>query len=394
MAKKGVNLLDEDGEEKEPGEEGGEGERSSRRSRGGGGGGGLIRWAIIGVVVVAVLGGGGWAGYKFWWVPSKLKEAERQKAQQKLEELRKERLAKLRSEAEQRKQALAIIEQVQAEQQGKAGGAPPKEGEAKPAAPAGAPKPPAPPAPQMAATAPPKAPAAAKKEEPAKPAPAPAAAPPMAMARPPARPAADSLGKPAARPSAPVAQMRPREVAPEVRPAPPAARGAARPAAPAGGSSYSIQVATCRTDRCVQSFVGRLREKGLESHVSGAAARSGPVNEVLLGSFAARREADGLAGRARAKNLRITVYESGGRWRVSAGSYTDLEDAAQMLDRAEDAGFRGELARRPGSAPAAGTGLRAVRTGSFATRQAALAERAKIVAAGFQGAFVVAEPRR
>jgi cell division protein FtsN len=144
----------------------------------------------------------------------------------------------------------------------------------------------------------------------------------------------------------------------------------------------------------VQSFVSRLRAKGLEPLVAGGpAGRGGPVNEVLLGSFASRAEAETLASQARAKNLGITVYEAGGRWRVSAGSFSDLEDAAQALDRAEDAGFRGELARRPGAAQA-GSALRAVRTGSFATRREALAERAKVVAAGFPGAFVVAAPRR
>ncbi|MBI2178454.1 MAG: SPOR domain-containing protein [Candidatus Tectomicrobia bacterium] len=392
MAKKGVNLLDEDGEEKEPGEEGGEeGERPSRRSRGGGGGG-LIRTIIIAAAVVAVLGGGGWAGYKFWWLPSKKKEEDRLQAQKRLEELRQQRLAQMRAEAEQRKQALAILEQVQAEQQGKAPGAPPKEGEPKPAA--GTPAKPA--APPMAAKEPPKAPAAAKRE--AAPAAPPAAAPTPAAppAETPGRPAREvTPPKPEARPAAPrTAQMRPQEGGPPQPPAAPRPPAARRPA-PTGSQAYSVQVATCRTDRCVQSFVSRLRAKGLEPLVAGGAAgRSGPVNEVLLGSFASRAEAETLAGQARAKNLRITVYESGGRWRVSAGSFSDLEDAAQALDRAEDVGFRGELARRPGAAAPAGSGLRAVRTGSFATRQEALAARAKVVAAGFPGAFVVAAPRR
>ncbi|MEK6711670.1 MAG: SPOR domain-containing protein, partial [Nitrospinota bacterium] len=177
---------------------------------------------------------------------------------------------------------------------------------------------------------------------------------------------------------------------------PPRQPAAQRPAAPASGD-YSVQVATCRTDRCVQSFTARLREKGLEAHVSGGgggAARAGATNEVLLGSFPARAAAEALARQAGGKNLRVTIYEADGRWRVSAGSFTELEDAAQMLDRAEDAGFRGELSRRPGAAPAAGNGLRTVRTGRFATRQEALAARARVAEAGFQGAFVVAEPRR
>lgn len=398
MAKKGVNLLDEDGEEKEPGEEGGEaGERPSRRSRGGGGGG-LIRTIIIAVAAVAILGGGGWAGYKFWWLPSKKKEEDRLQAQKRLEELRQQRLAQMRAEAEQRKQALAILEQVQAEQQGKAPGAPPKEGEPKPAA--GTPAKPA--APPMAAKEPPKAPAVPAAPPAA--APKPAAPREMAAARPPAAPPAETPGRPArevtppkpeARPAAPrTAQMRPQEGGPPQPPAAPRPPAARRPA-PTGSQAYSVQVATCRTDRCVQSFMSRLRAKGLEPLVAGGAAgRSGPVNEVLLGSFASSAEAETLAGQARAKNLRITVYESGGRWRVSAGSFSDLEDAAQALDRAEDVGFRGELARRPGAATPAGSGLRAVRTGSFATRQEALAARAKVVAAGFPGAFVVAAPRR
>jgi cell division septation protein DedD len=190
-----------------------------------------------------------------------------------------------------------------------------------------------------------------------------------------------------------MAQMQPQDGARQEKAAPrtPPARQSRR--ATSGSRVYSVQVASCRTERCVQSFVSRLREKGMDPRVSGNGARNGPTNEVLLGSFATREEAENLAGQAKDKNLRAVAYESGGRWRVSAGSFRDLEDAAQMLDRVEDAGFRGELARRPG-APQGGAGLRAIRTGSFATRREALAERSRVVGAGFQGAFVVAEPRR
>lgn len=413
MAKKGVNLLDEDGEEREPDEEGGEAARPPRRS---GGGGGLIRYIIIGVAAVALLGGGGWAGYTFWWIPSKKREADRLEAQKKLEDLRKQRLAQLRAEAEQRKQALAILEQVQAEQQGKAAPKPGeagKEGEKPPAAAASVPPAGAKPAAPPQAGAPK---AEAPKKETAKPeppaAPKPPAAPPqqMAQAKPPAMPADGKPAREVAPPQA-AAKPAPEKPAPRMAQAPPQNGGAkagppaaprpspsrerqARRAEPSGPRAYSIQVATCRTDRCVQSFVSRLREKGLEARVSGGGGGAGgPMNEVFLGSFASRDEAENLAGKAQGKNLRTTIYESGGRWRVAAGSFRDLEDAAQMLDRAEDAGFRGELARRPG-APRAGSGLRAVRTGSFATRQEALAARARVVGAGFQGVFVVAEPRR
>jgi cell division septation protein DedD len=145
----------------------------------------------------------------------------------------------------------------------------------------------------------------------------------------------------------------------------------------------------------VQSFVSRLREKGFESHVSGGGVRrGGSTNEVLIGTFGSQAEADSLAAQAKSKNLSVSVYRAGAEWRVSAGTFADMEDAAQMLDRVEDAGFRSELARRPGTGGNGGSGLRAIRTGRFSTRQEAAAERARVVAAGFPGAFVVAEPRR
>jgi len=109
------------------------------------------------------------------------------------------------------------------------------------------------------------------------------------------------------------------------------------------------------------------------------------VNEVLLGTFPTRSAAGALARQARGKNIRVTIYQAGNAWRVSAGPFWDLEDAAQLLDRVEDAGLKGELASRPGPGR---PGLRTVRTGRFSSRKEALETRARVVAAGFPGSFV------
>jgi cell division septation protein DedD len=164
----------------------------------------------------------------------------------------------------------------------------------------------------------------------------------------------------------------------------PLSRAAKRPS----GRYFSVQVATCRTDGCVNSFVKKLQAKGYKPFVGGGGS-SGPstLTEVLLGDFAKRQDALSLASRARGKKIRASIYRSGGKWFVSAGSYVDLEDAAQRLDRVEDSGLSAKLA--PSTIASKKSGLRTVRIGRLASRRNALAMQANITKAGFRGSYVV-----
>lgn len=403
MAQKGVNLLDDDDESRDDFEEEmEEGGRPQQKSGGGkdGGIGNLVRIAVIAIVILAVLGGGVWAGYRFWWLPKIQRQEELRKAQEREQKMREERLARLRAEAEQRKQALAILQEVEQGQKGKTSDAAKeaketketKEKEEIPKSSAGE---------KMSGDS---KPAVGKTESQAS-APRPGAEP---MESPSKQPAATPAAAPA-QPKFPqkMAAEKPPSVAREITPPPKAKKPAAapKPSKPAAasptktvraprrsaardlraGGFYSVQVAMCRTSRCVTAFVSRLRNNGFEPHVA-TLRKGGRVNEVLLGQFLGKAEAEQLASRAKSKNLRVSVYESGGKWRVSAGRFRDLENAAQMLDRVEDAGLHGELARAPGTTA---SGLRTVRTGRLATRQEALKLRERVVRMGFKGSFVV-----
>ena len=187
--------------------------------------------------------------------------------------------------------------------------------------------------------------------------------------------------------------MVPEPPKPTTRPAapPPAKKMARAPRmtkAPPG-TYFSVQVATCRTDKCVNAFMGKLRAKGYEPFVGGrsAAGASSKMTEVLLGDFAKKSDAMALASNARRKKLRVSLYQRGEKWRVSAGSFADLEDAAQRLDRVEDSGLKGTLIAR--TAAAGKSGLRWVRIGKLSSRQEAIAMLGRVSRAGFSGSYVV-----
>ncbi|MDA0999917.1 MAG: SPOR domain-containing protein [bacterium] len=333
MAAKDVNLLDDDQDDYD--DAGGGGASAllgEKKSRGGGGSKKLIRNLVIALVALAVLGGGGWGVYQWWWVPRLKKEQERIEAQRRLEELKKKREILVREEEERRKKEEILLKKLQESKAQK------PESESPPAQPA---------APRVAA----------KKSAPA----------------------------PAAKPSAPKSQRR---VAQKVTPPPaprPAAPAPRRATASVRGTFFSVQVATCRTSRCVDVFANRLRQKGFEPIVSPGAVGGGR-NEVVIGKLPTRDEAEALVELASRKNIRARSYRSGNSWNVSAGGFADLERAAQRLDQVEEAGFRGEIIGSGGSA--AGR-FRTVRSGRLRTRQEALTLRARIVNAGFAGSFVV-----
>ena len=365
MAKKGVNLLEGDDDLAMEGDaaEGfrrGEG-RYERR-------GGIVDGLMVALFVFVMLGGVAWAGYQFWWIP-KIEKAERiRQARARREEEARTRLARLRSEAELKKQALMILEQVKREQAQKNADAALNSNSAARTLPAAL-KPPERRAPLAASPM--------KK----------IAAPPRAKPR--AEIAIVNNDKSAvtrkrARGRPPGAKMK---VAEKKRAKRKNSRSADARGAPRS-FYYTVQVAACRTDSCVKSFSRRLKNKGFAilKTAKPSPARSGRRTEVRLGSFSRLGEARALASEAKERKIKARVYKHLNRWRVAVGNFRDLEEAAILLDRVEDSGFRGELAPRPRTGT---TRLYAIRTGKFAGFREASAFRKKVLGAGFAEAVVV-----
>ena len=366
MAKKGVNLLEGDDDEAMEGDavEGfrrGEGRRYERR-------GGIVDGLMVALFVFVMLSGVAWAGYQFWWIP-KIKKAERIKqVRTRREEETRTRLAKLRSEAELKKQALMILDQVKREQAQKNADAALNSNSAARPLPA-AQKPPERPTPLAASPM--------KK----------VAAPPRAKPRDKIAIADNNksaVTRKGARRRPPGAKVK---VAEKKR----AKRKNSRRTDVRGAPRsfyYTVQVAACRTDSCVQSFSKRLKDKGFAilKTTKPSPARSGRRTEVRIGSFSRLGEAQALASEAKERKIKARVYKHLNRWRVAAGNFRDLEEAAILLDRVEDSGFRGELAPRPRTGT---TRLYAIRTGKFAGFREASAFRKKVLGAGFAEAVVV-----
>lgn len=397
MARKGVNLLEGDDEEREgdsDGDSGDDGGSYERRR------GGFVDVLMVILFVCVMLGGVAWAGYQFWWLPKTKKTAQLESARIKQEQQRKMRLAKTRGATERSQQtpgASGQFRQNQSPQEQKRGprGAEQNMQPARPALSRAAAEPISPAASMMNQKAAPRSPAEK----------APLAAVPI-MDKPaiPARAktepkqqmvmaAAMPEKKAPARTAAPVRPSPRRKQAAEKKTGKTKAkiRGGAGIRKPSQGFYYSVQVASCRTGRCAETFSKRLEGKGFSVFkVAGAgrATRSrSRTTEVRLGSFSSLAEARALASEARKKKIGARVYRYNNRWRVAAGSFRNLEDAALLLDRAEDSGFRGELASRLQSG---GTRrLYRIRTGKFESLRDALAFRKKIRLAGFSDAIVV-----
>ncbi len=423
MAAKGVNLLpeDDDGQDNDEPEDDYEDdldEEISSRSRSRSGGGGIFR--VIGIVFAAIvlLGGVAWAGYQFWWIPRLEKEQKKIEARKRLEDLREKRLEQAKAERARRKKELALLQEIRAEAEGKTakkaetstGGDTAKEAEKKktagtsgvttgqmdglkkPKTLAKSPKPGAEKIqPKVAKEIPQeegaqRKPVIAVKKPPQKRKQVARAAPqpPVKMASP-ATPSKEEKEPPktTASPEKPssVAKVEAREV--KIVPTKPVPV----PPSPAPDQRfYSVQVATCRTKKCVTSFVRKLSKKGFRARVSKRIASSAPRTEVLLGEFETKREALPLLELARKKRLRVTLYQGKGSWRLSAGSFANIEDAAQRLDQIEDAGLKAKLAAREGTRRVS---FRVVRTGRLSTRRSAIAMRRRVVQAGFSDSFVV-----
>ncbi|MFC1491668.1 SPOR domain-containing protein [Nitrospinota bacterium] len=401
MAAKDVNLLDDDdgddaplddyGDNLDEGLGGGSGSSSEKQ------GGGLIRTIVIALGAIVILGGAGWAGYQYWWIPRQIEKQKIIEAQKRLEELKKKRGEQAKEERARRKKELALLQKMQAEAEEKV-----KEtASEKPEEPSGGAQKPDPSAEQPRPTKASARGAAPSKPTAKTPRDAPPKAPPMGVKE---RAAEKRMATKPPEPQKPrrIAKTslppRPKDRAPILLPArekaikpkaAPKKSASLRPRKKAPSRYYSVQVATCRTENCVKSFLRQLRAKGYKPYVSGRTAPSSlsTLTEVLLGDFPAKPGALSLASRARSKKIRVSVYKSGERWHVSAGSYSDLEDAAQRLDQVEDTGLRAKLS--PRTVVRKKSGFRTVRIGKLSSRREAVAMRARISRSGFPSAYVV-----
>ena len=115
---KGGNLLDDDdaddGSFDDYGDDldGGLSQSGSAKKKGGG----LVK--TIGIVLVALLvfGGGGWAGYQYWWIPRQLKKQRIAEAKKKQIELKRKNAAKIKkANEENKKRALALYRKRQSD---------------------------------------------------------------------------------------------------------------------------------------------------------------------------------------------------------------------------------------------------------------------------------------
>ncbi len=405
MARKGVNLLEGDDEEREgdsDGDSGDDGGSYERRR------GGFVDVLMVILFVCVMLGGVAWAGYQFWWLPKVKKEAQLKRARMKQEQQRRMLLANRQGT---RRVPERVSQTAGAAPPQRAMGAtgrniqpnrptPPRSAEKKAMPRKSTPRSPA-------AKAPPATSAVMEKP----------AAPPKMKEKPRREPAMviQIPEKKASVPKTGPARsiLRKKQVA-EKKPEAPKAKIQSAPGARKStrGFYYSVQVASCRTERCADSFSKRLKSKGFSAFrvastsrattrsratsTSRARRRSGQqITEVRLGSFSSLSKARALASRAKKNKIEARVYRSDKQWRVAAGRFRNLEDAALLLDRAEDAGFRGELASRlqngRTSRPQSGKTrkLYRIRTGKFETLRKAMAFRKKIRLAGFSDAIVV-----
>ena len=388
MARKGVNLLEGDDEEREgdSDEDSGDDGGSYERRRGG-----FVDVLMVILFVCVMLGGVAWAGYQFWWLPKVKKEAQLKRARMKQEQQRKMLLAN-------RQGAIGSAQQAPGRFSKNAGAAAQQRTKSatarniQPQRPTPSRSPEKKAMPQKPTPRNP-----AEKSSPATSAVMEKPATPPKMKGKPKREAAMVLQPPAKK--APVPKTGPaRPILPQkevVEKKPEAPKAKIQSAAGARKSSqgfyYSVQVASCSTGRCADSFSKRLKSMGFSAFrvasTSRARRRGGQITEVRLGSFSSLAKARALSSEARKKKIGARVYRYNNRWRVAAGSFRNLEDAALLLDRAEDAGFRGELASRLQSGRT--KKLYRIRTGKFENLRKALAFRKKIRLAGFSDAIVV-----
>lgn len=446
MAAKGVNLLPEDDDSQDRNEPEDDFDDDldfeerirSRPREPSDEGGGFFRIAGIIFAVVVLFASVSWAGYQFWWIPRVEKEQKKVEARKRLEQLRQNRLEQANAERERRKKELALLQKIrrEAEEKVKEKSAQPAGGQAeakeKPATgqEQAMQKKKVPEKSSVPNESPPKAVDKAQGKQ------APEIQPKQeAMAKKPSQ--EQAMKKPSAKaeqsekteqkaeivPKPPVqkkevvsktSSVQDKKKAPPKKEQPsgvmakatkekkspvvesmkkagkkelPLPKAMGGPAEPIKSSRfYTVQVATCRTKRCVNAFSQKLRQKGFQPFVIKRSSSRVARTEVLLDEFSVKDRAVSLAALARGKKLPVKVYQSGKRWRVSAGSFVNMEDAAQRLDQVEDAGLKAKLAARP-QAPRSTFQL--VGTGRLSSRKSAIVMRRRVVKAGFKDSFVV-----
>jgi len=398
---KGGNLLDDDDsgdgsfDDFEDELDGGQSLSGSQQKKGGG----LVKTISVVLVSLLVFGGIGWAGYQYWWIPRQLKKKRFAEAKKRELLLKRENAAKRKKAQKERKKRMALLQKKQDEAEVF------KKKQAETEA-------------KLKKIAENKAASSGEAENigsasgnmsTKKIIQSVRSAPTKTMdkavsANGPARSMRNELKK---KKVASIVAQNTRSARPvsekiEHRPEPPAPsrRVLRKRTKPKGTTNvrkknkiarryYSVQIATCRTDKCVRTFMAKLRAIGYRPFVSRRAKSFSSLKrtEVLLGNFSAKPDALSIASRARAKKIQVSVYKVGAKWLVSAGSYSDLEDAAQRLDIIEDLGLRAKLA--PRTIPSRKSVLRAVRIGRLSSRREAKVILGRISKAGFRGSYVV-----
>ncbi|MDH4120757.1 MAG: SPOR domain-containing protein [Deltaproteobacteria bacterium] len=127
---------------------------------------------------------------------------------------------------------------------------------------------------------------------------------------------------------------RPPKAAPRLTP-PPAYRGK-------GG--YSVQVASCFFEDCVDAFRQQLKQAGLTSHVAAKKAKSNTVELYSQTRFASREQAQDLADRINEEfkvEGQAFVVQGREEFSVSLGDYPNLVRANEVKERLNQV-FAGE----------------------------------------------------
>ncbi len=428
MARKGVNLLEGDDDEEREGDpemDSGDGGGDYERRRGG-----FVDALMVILFVCVMLGGVAWAGYQFWWLPKVKKEAQLNRIHMKQEQQRKMRLTKTGGATQRELSSAEATERLYqptgSQARKRTMSAPDRNMQSsQPAPPNPTEAPVTPVAPTMRGNS--ALPSPTEKAAPAgvarmeqsvssariekkqlaastmmqepvtsagtimKPKREAAPAPREVVTTPQAKIIEKKATPKEANPGKQLAGKKKEKVAENVQ-----SRAGARK--PPQDFFYSVQVASCSTKRCADSFLKRLKGKGFSAFRvvgSGRVKKSGArMTEVRLGAFSSLVEARALASRAKKKKIRARVYRSDNRWRVAAGSFRNLEDAALLLDHVEDSGFRGELASRLQRGSGGNRRFYRVRTGKFQSLREALAFREKIRQGGFSDAIVVRQRLR
>ncbi|MEJ2534970.1 MAG: SPOR domain-containing protein, partial [Gammaproteobacteria bacterium] len=199
---------------------------------------------------------------------------------------------------------------------------------------------------------------------------------------------------------APLPEPAPTEASPTPEPAAPSPPP---PAVPAGGR-YLVQVASFSSTGNAERLSARLREQGLAVLNDTVQSDAGVLHRVRLGPYGTEEEADRVVReltrqmsdlRQRVLDLRPDQAAPATaspdplvRWVVQVGSFSERENADQLVFRLRDSGYRASSA----AVSSGGTTSYKVRVGPVIERSDAVALAEEIRASlGIEGLVMSAE---